>query len=866
MATRQFYITGDTNSEKVGGTNYEAQTFTVETTHRIMAVLLKIGEVSASDYAVEIAIQAVDENGKPDNTDLILSENTYEIAGPGFGGSGSAGQWIECSFGAGYVLTAGVTYAIVLRVPDGNTTSEYWIWRRDATSPTYAGGSRFHSANSGTAWTEDTTKDYMFAERDGRRLHTHIDDALGSGETLNDQDWYSQSFIPGEDFTLYSVAIPLYIGAADTPGALTVDIYAADVNDRPTGSALATGTLSAAYINALTSTPSAAVWSEVTFSTPLDVTSGTSYCIVAHADDAGVGEDVFWSGTITASSFPTLEGAYSVNAGSAWTGDTSVASFRCYGANFQAPLSDQKVVTRIVEAVGNEIWYGSGESLQRLDASVGELDTSLPIQMFELDGKCFIANGTNLKVADFVNIKITSTNVGSHPPDHQTVLTGGTSGAQMVVDYIDAVSGAVVIYGKLMTTAEFEAETVTGTDDDGNSISFTGTAQVTGPHWYDWTVWGGSSVYGVMPTQATLGKAWRGRPVLTGDKDYPQYWYMGRQANPYDWNYISLDSQSPVASDNADAGQTGEPIIAAVPYNRDRFIFGCTNSIWFLQGDPADGGSLLTLDDSAGFLAAEGWCWDKRNDLYVIATTGILRIPNGFGIPENITAESYPDFIEDLNYDSTLHKLTCGYDRLKDGFKICKTVLATGVNENWWFDIRKKGLFPETYPTQCGVYCLHWYEALDPDYRCLLHGSADGFIRWEDPTAVDDNIGDTDQAINSYVTFGPFALSKENREGVITDITPVTVGSRLGTLLTDSSAVTLKVWAELAADDIVERFNSNALPKLAATVSAPGRGRGQTIRREVRGAYSGLRLGNSTAAQTWGLEELILNSRDAGKV
>lgn len=861
MATREYYITGDDDYNQIYGTNYEAQTFTVVTTHRIMAILLKIGENGAGNIDLEVAIQGVDVNGKPSGTDLVVNTS---ITAPEYEVSATTGGWVEVGFGTGTVLMAGTVYAVVLRAAGGlgDISTNWWSWENDKTSPTYTTGSRFYSANSGTTWTADTTADYMFAERDGRRIHDNHQGQITSGNPVDNVNWTSTSFIPSTNYTLYSVAVPIY--RVGTPGALTIGIYAADSNHKPTGSVLATATISAAIVDALSTTNTASTWTEGTLDSPLDVVSGTKYAIVLHAADIGAGESVGWIGN--ANSRTDIKSVYSTNSGSTWTATSNEYYYRCYGANFTSPLSNQKVTTRIVEAVGNEIWYGSAEALVRLDDSAGEIDTSKELHMFELLGKCFIVNDTNLKVVDFVNVKITTTDLGANPPDYQTVLTGETSGAIMVVDYITALSGATTIYGKLETTATFSAETVTGHDDAGNDISFTCTAQVSGPHWYNWTVYGNSTTYGVMPSQVTLGKAWRGRASISGDSDYPQYWYKSRQGNPWDWNYLALDAQSPVASDNADAGQTGEPIVAVVPYNRDKFIYGCTNSIWFLQGDPAEGGSLFTLDDSAGFLAADAWCWDKMGDLYIVGTTGILRIPKGFAGIENITAESYPNFLKDLAYDSQIHKLVCGYDRLRDGFKICRTTLATGVNLNWWFDIQKKGLFPETYPEECGVYCLHWYEALDPTYRCLLHGCADGFVRWEDPTAVDDNIGATNEAIDSYITFGPLSLGKENNEGILNTIDAITTGSRAGTALTDSSALTCSVWTGLAPDDIVEKLKLNTSPNLVATISAPGRNRGGGIKRPVRGAYAGIRLGNNTAAQTWGLEELIINGREAGEI
>jgi len=863
MATRQYNIATRDGYQKIYGTHYEAQTFTVQDSHRIMAVLLMLGETGAANIDLEVAIQGVDVNGKPDGTDLIVSTM---VTAPEYGGSGGpTGEWIEVGFGEGTILTADTVYAIVLRITAdaGDVSTDWWGWQDDGSSPGYITGSRFYSANSGTAWTEDTTSDFMFAERDGRRLHDNHQGPIGSGNPVANDDWLSNTFIPSEDYTLYSVAVPIY--RTGTPDALTIDIYAADVNHKPTGSALATATVSATTVNALFTTAASATWTEVTLTSPLSVTSGTKYAIVLHADDAGAGESVSW--IANSISRTDIKGAYSVNAGGTWTVINNEYYYRLYGASFTSPQSSQYVTTRILVAVGNEIWVGStAETLSRLAASVDEIDTTKELHMFELLGKVFIANDTNLKVIDFVNVKITTTNLGTNPPDFGTVLTGDTSGAQMVVDYIDALAGAANIYGKLITTTTFGAEQISGTDDDENDIDFIGTAQTTGPFVYDWTVYGNSSTYGVMPSQATLGCAWRGRPCLSGDKDYPQYWYKGRQGNPWDWNYVSLDSQSPVASDNADAGQTGEPIISIVPYSKDRFIYGCTNSIWYLNGDPADGANLLILDDSAGFVASDAWCWDKLGDLYIIGTTGILRIPNGFGTPENITAESYPDFLKDLGYDSQLHVLSCGYDHLKDGFKICKTTTLTGANENWWFDIRKKGLFKDTYPTTSGVYCQYWYEAQNPNYRCLLHGCADGFVRWEDPTKTNDDTTASTQPIDSYISFGPFAMGKENEEGVLDSIVGITTGSRSGTTLTDSSALTCKVWTGLAADDVVEKLTLNTLPNMACTIAAPGRNRGGSIKRPVRGVYAGLRIGNSTTSQTWGLEELILNGIPGGKV
>ncbi len=150
--------------------------------------------------------------------------------------------------------------------------------------------------------------------------------------------------------------------------------------------------------------------------------------------------------------------------------------------------------------------------------------------------------------------------------------------------------------------------------------------------------------------------------------------------------------------------------------------------------------------------------------------------------------------------------------------------------------------------------------------RDLLIGCKDGYIRKFDPTAEDDDIGGSNQAIDSYVTFGPIKLNKENKEGVITSIVGVTAGGEGGGRLTDSSATTLKVWVGHSADEISEKLVANTSPNLAATIAAPGRNRGAAIKRPVRGAFAGLRVGNSTETETWGLERLIIEGAESGRI
>jgi hypothetical protein len=673
--------------------------------------------------------------------------------------------------------------------------------------------------------------------------------------------WRAQTFTTGVAYTISSVKLLIF--RVGSPGTLTIGIRAVDGDGRPTGSDLTSGTYDC---DAITTTETGE-WIEISL-TNYALSASTTYAIVARATSGNGSNTVNWLEG-NPGGYTDGKQCTSSNSGSTWS---DAAGTYDYGFETYSPgvtSIDQKVNKQLVAASLTEMWYGTtAEVMTQLAASVGDIDgEAYPLNIFELLGKVFVVNGPNLKVMDFTNVKIATTDVGSHPPDFNTVLTGGTSGAKMVVDYITALSSACTIYGKRTTAATFSSgETVTGTDDDGNAISFTTSAAETAPpHWYDWTVYGNSATYGVMPNYAGAGCNYRGRANITADQEYPHQWYQSRQYNPWDWNYAANDAQSPVRGGDADAGEVGGTMIVSIPYKDDFCIDACADSLWYLSGDAAEGGSINELDLTTGMLGDRAFCWDKDENLYMITTRGITRIPSGFGRPEFLTEQNYPDFIKDLAYDPALHRLVMGYHRTKNIIKICKTTLADGDNSCWVYDLVTEGLFPESYPEECGPFSMFWYEAVDPDYKTLLHGCYDGFIRYEDDASIDDNIGATTEAVSSYVTW-VVKLSEENKEGVLHSLVGVMTGDDGSGSSADSDDVTCRVFTDRTADGVIKKLTNNTSPRISVTISAPGRPRGDIKKRKVRGVYAGIRLQNTTAGETWGIEKLLVNGSGRGRI
>ena len=516
---------------------------------------------------------------------------------------------------------------------------------------------------------------------------------------------------------------------------------------------------------------------------------------------------------------------------------------------------------RLVAAGNDQIYYedidvAAGDMIQ-LAASVGQVDTSEQLSMFSAYGKVFIANGTRLKVADFQNTKITTADVGANPPDRGNILTAA-GGAQMVVDYITALSGACTIYGYRTTTTDFGTEAVTGTDDDGNAISFTTSgAETAPPHWYNWTVYGGdTTTYGSMPSKAYIGCLSGGRCMLN-NADYAHQVPTSAAGNPWDWNIYRTTADRATVIGAGSAGQIGDSVQALIPARDGQLIIGCANSVHVMIDNPAYGGQMVDIN-GVGIFDSTSWCFDGDGNLYFWGTGGIYMLAKGAAAIVCLTAGVMPTLIKDTGADPTTHRITMGFDAVRQGIKICVTLLADGTSQNYWLDLQTKGFFPDTHQTDHGVYSMFQYDANDPDYKGLLFGCTDGYIRVHDDTEKDDD----GSAIDSYVTFGPIPLAEDGRDGSIEAFDLLLAGGALEDICDDT---TVQVWADDVAGTLIKKLDAGTNPNLAMTFTGPGRARGAKRRRGVRGAYAGIKIGNSTVSESWGMEKMILDAGAPGR-
>lgn len=260
---------------------------------------------------------------------------------------------------------------------------------------------------------------------------------------------------------------------------------------------------------------------------------------------------------------------------------------------------------------------------------------------------------------------------------------------------------------------------------------------------------------GTVPTFCTLDATWRGRLVLSGDINNPQNFYMSRLGVPTDWNYAAVDGAAAVAGNLSQSGQIGEPITAIIPFNDDLMIISTVEAIWLIEGDPADGGSIVRLTREGGILGPYSWTIDPVGNLYYITTAGLWQVNPVWSVyrpPQLLSGQGFSQYFEALN--PNLQNITMAWDAQNKYIKIFVTPSPYGAaGMHIIFDTRNGGYWPYQYPANMGPTCVASYISGNlATTQIIAMGGQDGKVYTESTSALDDN----GTAILASATYAPF--------------------------------------------------------------------------------------------------------------
>jgi len=151
-AVDQQYNSGDDGNRGMTSSSiWEGQAFQAGANYKLRYVRLKLYRTGKPGTSV-VRIRNTS-GGLPTGGDLTTQN---------FNGNAltedTNGRWEKIWLDTPIDITNGTTYALIVSTGDeGNV-----YWRCDASSPTYANGSRVYSSNAGVGWAADTTRDFMF--------------------------------------------------------------------------------------------------------------------------------------------------------------------------------------------------------------------------------------------------------------------------------------------------------------------------------------------------------------------------------------------------------------------------------------------------------------------------------------------------------------------------------------------------------------------------------------------------------------------------------------------------------------------------------------------------------------------------------
>lgn len=277
-----------------------------------------------------------------------------------------------------------------------------------------------------------------------------------------------------------------------------------------------------------------------------------------------------------------------------------------------------------------------------------------------------------------------------------------------------------------------------------------------------------TNIIGIVPTNIHFCCNWRGRLVFAGDSMNPQNFYMARVGVPTDWNFAATDPAAAVAGNLSESGQIGEPITCLIPFTDDYMMIGCTNSIWMLEGDPADGGTIVRVSDKMGILGPNAWTTDAAGTVYFLGNGGLYSVRplwEFYQPPTNLSEKVYDQFFQGIDWSNSQIALEWDTDQHYLNIYITPSN-GTSQGTHLIYDARNNGFWPQQYPVAAGPYsALSFVGNGSAAGRVTVLGGIDGYLRSTSLSALDDD----GTAISSSVTMGPFKLDPE--AAIVTGIT-----------------------------------------------------------------------------------------------
>lgn len=359
---------------------------------------------------------------------------------------------------------------------------------------------------------------------------------------------------------------------------------------------------------------------------------------------------------------------------------------------------------------------------------------------------------------------------------------------------------------------------------------------------------------GTAPTNCTLAAAWRGRLVVASPTGAPQNFFFARVGNPFDWDYSQTDPAAAFAGNVGTIGKIGEPITALIPFTNDVLVIGTTRSIYAVNGDPADGGTIDLITSNTGIVGPRAWAVDPSGTVWFVGAGGLYRMsPTPNSSPENMSYLVYPQFFSAISSRSWYIDLQ--WDNQRHGLWVFATRVSSADSIHLFYDARNGGYWPMQWPINHGPMSALAYYGDDPDRRYLLLGGRNGRIYAQSDRTRRDEVS---TPISCHVEIGPMQLNPNG------DSTIHRIDLDMGEVAPPDDSTVWNLDLDLLGGKTAYAVTEGT-ERYLYTYRFVNDGRGLTRVARVRGGWHTIKLRNADDGDYFSLEKMSVDWTPAGR-
>jgi hypothetical protein len=363
---------------------------------------------------------------------------------------------------------------------------------------------------------------------------------------------------------------------------------------------------------------------------------------------------------------------------------------------------------------------------------------------------------------------------------------------------------------------------------------------------HDWVNTAGERPTDEDGNKSRLITTWQGCIVEAGLRKDSQNWFLTAVGNPFDNDYAPLSSTptQAVAGNNSSLGKIGDVITSLMAFSDDVLIFGGDHSMWAMQGHPANGGQIIRISDAIGTAWGAPWCTDPYGNLYFFSNRcGIYRIDPTAARPQPVRI-SQP--IEPLlaTVNTGANTISMAWSDARQGIHLFVTRTSGPFQAtHLFYESRTNAWIMDRFANKMhNPLCCTSFDGNNASDRVVLIGSWDGFVRYLNPDATDDD----GVAIQSAVIIGP--LLTENMDEIM-------AMEMQGVFAEEGGSVTWEAFVGKTAEKALSS------PAVLSGTWGPGRNYTVPVMRSGNAIY--LKI---LATNPWAMESIRVSLRGLGPV